>query len=332
MHSSIRFSSSLLASVTAGAPLLTATTFEIQQLDSFTGPASSSEIVAFSRQDGLLYNTYGSAGNGGVQIIDSSNPSALASTGLIDMSVLGGSFVGAVSSVAADPLGRGFGIATFIPQKSGSEMGRVVFFDPVARTVLHSVEVGYHPDMVRFSADGTKLFIANEGESVSEPGAPTTHFDRPGSVSVVDLAGLPPHSDVMSLGAGQVGTYDFSAGNLQGGVNLDSVRVHPSNTAPASRLNDIEPEYMTELNGKLYISLQENNAIAEFDLGSRQYTDIRPLGTILQRVDASDRDGAGGDPGILIDDIIHGMPMPDGIASLSTGGGNFLFTANEGDA
>ncbi|MBL9136729.1 MAG: choice-of-anchor I family protein [Verrucomicrobiales bacterium] len=305
---------------------LGASAVEIRQLDSFAGPPSSSEIVAFDRASDLLFNTYGSAGNAGVQIIEAANPKSLTSARLIDLSTLDGLSVGAVSSVAADPLGRGFGVATFIPQQSGSHPGRIVFFDPQAGTVLHSLEVGYHPDMVRFSADGTRLLIANEGEPVSEgAAAPFQHFDRPGSVSIVDLSSIARHTDVAVLGSAQVATYDFSPANLAPGVALDGIRVNPSNRA--ERHLDLEPEYITERHGKLYVSLQENNALGEFDLDTRQWTAVRSLGTLTQRIDASDRDG-----GIAINDWIAGMPMPDAIASFTAGGSDFVITANEGDA
>jgi hypothetical protein len=295
------------------------------QLDRFNGPASSSEIVAFDPTTKLLYNTYGSQGNGGIQIVQAANPTALAELGQIDMSTFAGHTVKSISSVAADPLGRGFGVATFIPEASGSTPGRVVFFDPASKTVLHSVEVGFHPDMVRFSADGSKLYVANEGEPVSEGTAPNlTHLDSPGSISIIDISAVAAKADVTTLGNGQVGTYDFS------GVDLSGVRVHPSNnpdkTPGALRFNDIEPEYITELGDKLYVTLQENNAIGEFDLTSRTWSKVTSLGTIAQTIDASDRDG-----GIKIDDVVRGMPMPDSIASFVANGRNLLITANEGD-
>jgi hypothetical protein len=315
----------------AVAALTTLTSFagvasEIRQLDSFAGPPSSSEIIAFDRQSALLFNTYGSAGGGGVQVIDATNPKALVSARLIDLSQVDGLSLGAVSSVAADPLGRGFGVATFIPQASGSNLGRVVFFDPEGGSVLRSLEVGFHPDMVRFSADGTKLLIANEGEPVSEgASAPFSHFDRPGSISVIDLGAITTRAEVASLGAAQVATYDFSPGNLASGVTLESIRVNPSNAA--TRYLDVEPEYIAEKNGKLFVTLQENNAVGEFDLAQRQWTAVRSLGTIKERIDASDRDGA-----IAINDWVTGMPMPDGLAAFTAGGKDFLLTANEGDS
>lgn len=317
----------LAATVAALAALqlpVLATTPAVVQLDSYATAPSGGEIVVHDKANQLLYVTSGAQGTAGVEIVNAADPANLVQTGVIDVSSIAGLNSYSVSSVAADPLGRGFGVATFIPELSGSNPGKVVFFDPVARTVLHSVDVGYHPDMVRFSADGTKLFVANEGEPITEPGA--QHFDRPGSLSVVDLTGVAAPAQVPSVGAGQVSTYDFSAANLGAGVDLDGLRVHPSNNSAAGRVNDAEAEYITEAGGKLYVTLQENNAVAEFDLAQGKWTQINPLGVIQQTIDASDRDG-----GILIDDSVHGMPMPDGVASVQVGGKTYYLTANEGD-
>lgn len=298
---------------------------QVVQLDSYPTAPSGGEIVAYDRSSRLLYVTAGAQGTAGVEIVNAANPANLVQTGVIDLSSVSGLNSYSVSSVAADPLGRGFGVATFIPELSGSNPGKVVFFDPVARTVLHTVDVGYHPDMVKFSSDGSKLFVANEGEPISEVGP--VHFDRPGSISVVDLAGVASSAQVPALGAGQVATYDFSAGNLAAGVDVSGLRVHPSNTTPAGRVNDIEPEYITQAGSKLYVSLQENNAVAEFDLNQGKWTRVDNLGTILQTVDASSNDG-----GVHINDTVQGLPLPDGMASVTVGGKTFYLTANEGDS
>ena len=298
------------------------------QLDSYTGGAGSSEIVVHDRFQQSLYNVYGTRGsNGGVEILDFADPTNLTQSGLVDMSVINGLTVGSISSVSADPLGRGFGVATFIPLNSGTDKGRVVFFDPSTKAVLHSVEVGYHPDMVRFSKDGTQIFVANEGEPLSEG---SNHFDRAGSVSVIDLSTIASKFDVAGLGSGQVADYDFSDANLAPGVSLNGLRINPSNAAPGNQFKDIEPEYITQSGNKLYVSLQENNALAELDLASGQWTAIGSLGTIEKLIDASDRDSAI-NGGINIDDLIHGLPMPDTIASYTVGGKTYVLTANEGD-
>jgi hypothetical protein len=107
---------------------------------------------------------------------------------------------------------------------------------------------------------------------------------------------------------------------------LDTLTTKTPNSA------DIEPEYATVTNTKAYVTLQENNAIAVFDFATSKYSAIIELGTIEQLIDASDRDGANSTTSIAINDLVHGLPMPDTIANFSRGGLVFLLTANEGDA
>ncbi len=99
----------------------------------------------------------------------------------------------------------------------------------------------------------------------------------------------------------------------------------------ANQYRHIEPEFLTEKNGKLYVTLQENNAFAEFNLASNQWTAVRGLGTLTQTIDASDRDGPGGTAAAQINDQIAGLPMPDALASFEFAGKTYIVTANEGD-
>jgi hypothetical protein len=302
------------------APAAAQAQFSLTPLDSYLGPDPSSEIMAHDRFNGLLYNTFG----GGVELVGFSNPANLSQVGTVPMATMDNLELRSVSSVAADPLGRGFGVATFIPKNAGTDAGRVVFFDPVAKTVLHSVAVGYHPDHIQFSPDGKKLFVANEGEPISE-GA--NHFDRPGSISVVDLSSVTSKSDVAGLGASSVGTYDFSSANLAPGVSLSGLRIHPSNRTAGTLVNDIEPEFIASAGDKLFVTLQENNGVGVFDLAQQKWTAVHSLGTIQQTIDASSNDG-----GANINDVVHGLPMPDGLASMTKYGKTYFMTANEGDA
>lgn len=312
LSGSLLAGASLLLPAAAKADLLT-------QIASFQGVADSAEIVSFDKYSKLAFS---SAANG-VEIVNFANPAAPTSQGLLNLSVVDSLAIRSISSVAADPLGRGFGVATAIPTESGSNLGKLVFFDPATKAVLKTLDVGYHPDSVKFSADGTKLFIANEGEPLTQTGG--AHFDRPGSLSVVDVSSG-------FAAASLTGTYDFSSANLAPGVDLSQARVHPSNNAAGNRHFDIEPEFITQQGNRVFVTLQENNAVGEFDLASGKWTSVKSLGVINQTVDASDREINSSTGKIEINDKVAGLPMPDAIASYQVGGKTFLVTANEGDS
>ena len=163
-----------------------------------------------------------------------------------------------VSSVAADPNGRGFGVASIIPSDNTRVLGKVAFFELATGTVLRTVDVGYHPDAVKFTPDGTKVIVANEGEYTANAA------QAPGSVSVVNRAEVTSTASLTSA-APSVTTVDFKTG-LASGVNLNSVRINVADVAAADRYLYIEPEFSATTNDKAYVTLQENNAIAILDL------------------------------------------------------------------
>ncbi len=239
-----------------------------------------------------------------------------------------------ISSVLNDA--RGFGVATVIPTATTvTDFGRIAIFDKSNGLILKKLDVGYHPDSVTITPDGTKLLIANEGEFVSTTADGT--FARPGSVSVVNLTGVNSSNYASTLGAltnAAVSTHDFSAGNLGSGVTLDGLRNNRLDTLTVKTPNaaDVEPEYITASNTTAYVTLQEANAIATLDLASGKYTKISLLGTITQPIDASDKDGDGSGKAVAINDEVAGMPMPDTITQFERNGTTFLVTANEGDA
>lgn len=300
----------------------------INQVDVTNG----AEIVAFSPDgDTVATNVTDTAPNIGAQLFTLGGDGSLAAREFVSVSTEFGGAIASVSSVALDPLGRGFGVMSVIPTASGTTAGIVVFFDYRSATAgaLKTLTVGFHPDSVVFSRDGSKVFVANEGEFTT--GGDT---DAPGSVSVVDLSAVAAIGDLAGLDAGDVTTVDFSPGNLDTGVTLDDLRFNDSTFTSGNEFRHVEPEYITEGDGKLFVTLQENNAVAEFTLtgpNAFEYTNLFPLGTIEQTIDASDRDGAGGSTAALVDDVVKGAPMPDTIASYVVGGTRYFITANEGD-
>lgn len=361
------------AAVLAATPAAQAQQFSLTSAFTISTGArtGSSEILAFTPSDNftvLSTASYTDPGVGspltvhGVQILSLGANGSLTEKGFADFSTTFGLATDtySLSSVAADPLGRGFGVASIIPQDSTGVAGRIAFFDYRGSTAnaarsLVLLDVGFHPDSVTFSADGTKLFVANEGEYLNG----TSAVDAPGSISVIDLSSISTIANVGALTNANVATYDFSAANLGAGASLAGIR-NPSIAAVGTTggliaavpnfttlggvgvgsdpdfHKGIEPEYITQKGSKLYVTLQENNAIGVFDLTSQKWEKIHKLGTITQTLDGSDVDDPDGAGPLLrsanIDDVVKGLPMPDTIASYTIAGTNYLVTANEGDA
>ncbi|KAF0093090.1 MAG: Uncharacterized protein E1N59_3165 [Puniceicoccaceae bacterium 5H] len=268
--------------------------------------SGGAEILSYQKNTGTIAST----ASGGIQLYSFSG-GAVSTGAFADFSSSFGTTSGLdnISSTALDPLNRGFGLAALIPNSNGGELGQLGFYDYSTGAVLGSVNVGYHPDSVIFSGDGRYAFVANEGENGADGG------EVPGSVSVIDLLNV---SSTADIGNAVVNTYDFQ------GQDLSGLRDYASPNAPTYM--NIEPEYLSYSNGKLYVSLQENNGIAEFDTATSSWSNIWSLGTRDLVVDASDLDG------VNVDDAVKGLPMPDTIASFEKDGTTYIVTANEGDA
>lgn len=305
---------------------------------------SAAEIGAFDPVTGKYFVTDGS--NGLFTTVIDANAEFGATVPLpFANPFAGGVGIDAISSVAIDPLGRGFGVATLIPDDR-TNTGKLVAFDTATNAILGTFDTSFHPDNVVFSPDGSKILIANEGDweaDEDEDGSGylgTNAADTPGSISIFNISAIPSNpvgTDFVGL-TGSV--FDFSAGNLSG-ASLTGIRdfapdgVSGTNQPGDSvNINRIEPEYIavSEDSTKAFVSLQNNNAVGVFDLATNKWIDIQDLGTITQTVDASDRDGAGGSNAILIDDTLKGLPMPDTLQSFTDTNGNvFYVTVNEGD-
>ena len=322
--------------------------------------AGGSEIVSYTTQDNTLLATVANAGTSafGVQVMTFSSSATLSERAYIDYSATFGATanISSISSVAADPSNRGFGVATLVPTANTSTAGKIAFFDLTSgfsggsRTLV-TLDVGFHPDSVTFSADGSKLIVVNEGEFNASVANPSSSGNAPGSISVIDLASITSTAQIAALTSGNVSTFDFSATNLDTGVSLAGIRNAsvaalgtagafisnvPNFTTLAGTDSDffkgMEPEFAAVLGNKVHVTLQENNAIATFDLGTNKWTAVRDLGTITQTIDASDQDGSGAPASISINDTVKGLPMPDTMKAFTNSGTNYLITVNEGDA
>ncbi len=301
----------------AGALLLSASADagSLSLLSSYS--AVSAEIVSFDPVTKSLLAT----ANTGVEAIDLAFPASPVRKNLFsfDSAFDGGTVVANVSSVAADPLGRGFGAAALIPDRDTTVRGRVVLFDTASGAVLNVFEVGFHPDCVVFSDDGATIVTADEGEWSS------TGVQTPGSVSVIAVGADTAKAELAALAQSAVFTCDFSPANLAEGVSVAGLRL--GDPSGEGLPDGLEPEYVSVCEGRVYASLQEASAVAVLDIATRKYVAILRMNPVAQRIDASDKDG-----GVHIDDTaVLGLPMPDTIKTFASGGKVYVVTANEGD-
>ncbi len=220
-----------------------------------------------------------------------------------------------------------FGFAVVVTTTNAQQPGRVVFYNPATATYISDVTVGYLPDMVAFSPDGTKILTANEGEPNSYNQG--TSFDPEGSVSIIDISG--------GIASATVSTASFTSFNPQmASLKASGVRIYGPNATVAQ---DLEPEYVTFIdNATAAVTLQENNAVAIVDIATATVTTIYPLGLKDHSLpgsglDASDRDLTSTTGTINIQNWpVKGMYMPDAIASFTSGANTYFITANEGDS
>ena len=199
--------------------------------------------------------------------------------------------------------------------------------------LITSFPAGPLPDMVTFSPDGRWLIAANEGEPSDD-----YKIDPEGSITLVDL--MASRSDQIT---NQLLFKRFNTQRRQ--LRKSGVRIFgPSFSNPdgqATVAEDLEPEYVAVSadSQRAWVTLQENNAIAELDLSEPRIKTIYPLGVSPFREDRSSTGSAS--IGIDVSDVdggvhirhwpIQGLLQPDAIAAWNSGGVDYLLTVNEGD-
>ncbi|MCA1925502.1 MAG: choice-of-anchor I family protein [Thiobacillus sp.] len=204
------------------------------------------------------------------------------------------------------------GVAAFaIENTTNRELpGIVQFYDTVTRSLtsgINTVTVGSLPDMLVFSADGSKLLVANEGT----PNTYGSATDPVGSVSIIDMNTRTVTN--VSLG----GAIPTSGSGLRSGIGMN-----------------YEPEYIAinQAGTQAWITLQEHNAIATLDLTTNQFTGIAGLGLKDYSLPGNAIDPSDSAPIELINVSLKGAYQPDTIVSYEVGGQTYLVMANEGDA
>ncbi|NQW31020.1 MAG: Ig-like domain-containing protein [Ignavibacteria bacterium] len=286
---------------------------ELEHVSSFdpSGTNSSScEIVAYDPESNRLFST--SAIAGFLDIIDFSQPAELKLISSVDINQYGG-----ITSVAV----KNGMVAVACPNKDEHLNGKVLLFD-VDGKLVSQVTVGALPDMIVFTPDGKKILTANEGQPTAD-----YSIDPEGSISVIDVSNGPG-----SVTQANVTTLLFTKFNAQ---EAELIKSGVRKTKASSTLSaDIEPEYIAVSSDskKAWVTLQENNAIAEVDLSSIQISGIWPLGTKDFSVSGNGFDASDNNGEVLIANWpVRAFFIPDGVATYSVGTTNYIVTANEGD-
>jgi hypothetical protein len=275
--------------------------------------ASAAEIPAYDAASKRLFVV--NAQLGAVDVLDLSDPTQPVKIGVLDATAVLAS--AEINSVAVH---NGM-VAVAIQAPVKTDDGRMALYRASDLGLIGSVTIGALPDMVTFTPDGHTVLVANEGEPSDD-----YQIDPEGSVSVID---------VRNPAAPVVRTANFTAFNGQEAtLRAAGVRIYGPG---ASAAKDFEPEYIAvSADSKTaWVTLQENNAMAKVDIATATVTDVLPLGykdhgVAGNELDASDTDG--GTINIKTWPGVHGMYLPDAMASYTVGGATYLVTANEGDA
>jgi hypothetical protein len=277
------------------------------------GDGIGGEVAAI--QAGRMFVTKGAT----VEIVDVRDPASPSRTATVDLSAYGAS----VTSVAVSGLTA---VAT-LPAEDKTQPGKAVVLS-LGGKVLAKATVGSLPDMATYDATSLRILVANEGEP-SSYGQPDS-VDPEGSVSVISV----PLLLVGSKKAVQTISFtDFNEGGPRADEVPDGIRLFGPGATVAQ---DLEPEYITvdpRNPNRAFVTLQENNAIAELSLAGRpKVVAIRDLGTIDRSQPGSGFDPSDRDNAIAIaNHPVSALPLPDAIAAYSAKGGTFLVTPNEGD-
>lgn len=217
---------------------------------------ANSEISAYNPESGYLYTVGG--GSGAIVVSDLRNP---ASPQAVARATSTGNDETLQSAAVFGNL-----LAVAVQNAVKTEPGFVQFYDltnPALPVHISTVTVGALPDQVKFSSDGTKLLVTNEGE----PNSLYT-IDPVGSIALIDTSGYLAATPVAPTAA-NVQSVGFEAWeNRRAELINRGVRIGTRLDVTTSLAQDIEPEAIAiSADGNTaWISLQENNAIAVLDL------------------------------------------------------------------
>jgi len=208
-------------------------------------------------------------------------------------------------------------LAIAVEAKDPQKAGAIVLYNTDGKPI-HSFTAGVMPDMVAFSSNGQLILSANEGKASEDQSS-----DPEGSITLVTLNS----ASIKSSNVEQIRFDHFTRDSIDPLIN-----VSPKAKTVAQ---DLEPESITISpdSKTAWVSLQENNALAEVSLEHKRVKKLYSLGLKdhskrINGLDLSDQDEK-----INIQPWpVKSMYQPDSIASYEVDGETFIVTANEGDA
>jgi len=295
---------------------------------SFVGRAISgdgnmgSEISAYSPSTKRLFVTNGATKK--VDIFSLANPASPTKVKSVTLSGLGD-----LQSVATN--GSLVAVAAYTDATDGKYLPGRVFLMSTDGTIdpraPQGIAVGALPDSVHFAPDGKTIVVANEGEPKTycqTSGEFVDANDPKGSISIIDTSATTLSATTLEFTSFNSKAADIrSAGGRVYGPGADVDQ-------------DLEPEYVAiSADSKTaFVTLQENNAVAEVNLVTKTITRIMGLGYKDHSVTGNGLDPSDKDNAVNIQTApIKGMYQPDAIGTFAASDGTQYFvTANEGDA
>jgi|GEM_PF-265352 len=274
--------------------------------------ANGAEIVSVRGDRAVLSNAL----DGSVDILDTSDLLNIKLIQRVKIPELAG-----LTSVAIHPTKDLFVAVTgsSAPVRTGS----VLIFRLSDGALLAQASIGRQPDSVEFAPDGGKAVIAIEAEQVS-----ISDDGGAGAIGVLDVSGFDPASS-SSISVSIVELPDLAGipGISSGRTHGDAIGAPVSNTP-----GTIEPESIgfAADSQTVYVTLQENNAIARLDLAGALPATL-PASAVfgLGQVNfTGDTSTSGGYNPV---NSVVAFREPDGVRAVEIGGVRYLVTADEGD-
>lgn len=241
--------------------------------------------------------------------------------------------------------------------------GKVKFFKlidraaPAVPVLLKTLDVGPLPDMILPNSDCSKVGVANEGEGKVVNGF---LVDPEGSVDILAVTG--DHSNLQvtrqSVALGSSTDEQLIAAGVHLPLPLKAQQYWDETYGKFTDVNftssreaytprtQLEPEYLSWSadDTKLYVNLQENNAIATISVpssGAASFARIDALqlkdhGDVLIDIkeDSTTAKTTGNPTTVCIQKTYAGfkaLRMPDAIQAVKIGADTYIVTANEGD-